>query len=572
MTETTESHTPLWWKSAIVYQVYPASFKDSTGNGSGDLRGITSKLDYLKALGVDIVWLCPIYKSPLADMGYDITDYQDINPAFGTLVDWEDLRDEIHKRKMKIVMDLVVNHSSDEHPWFLASRSSKADPKRDWYYWRPARYIDGVRKPPNNWRSVFGGSAWEWDEITHEYYLHVFAKEQPDLNWGNLELRHAIQDMMTWWIKRGIDGFRLDAIVCISKTPGLPDGAITEPDQEYQLAREHMINGPMLHPYLQELYAKTLDGHDLFTVGEVNLCTLEDAFKYINQDQDSKELQMIFNTEHLDLYGGFDTGTPPPRDLPRFKTAISTWQTWMHEHGGWNSLFLENHDHPRSLIRFMSEVPEYRQLCAKALALTLCTLSGTLFIYQGQEIGMINLPREWGIDEYLDIATQNWYKEQLVKRQKETGETSPDMSDNSGLPMQWDASLNGGFSTGKPWMRAGQDAELCNVEKQEADPNSVLNFWRKLIHLRQESQLLVYGAFEQIEFPGAENAVFAYIRRLDDKAAFVAVNFKEETAVLDIAPLSFKLGNLIIGNYGEVTSTAPLRLSAYEGVLFELAV
>ncbi|KZT55102.1 glycoside hydrolase family 13 protein [Calocera cornea HHB12733] len=582
-------HEPAWWKSTIVYQIYPASFKDSNGDGHGDLRGITSKLDYLKDLGVDMIWLCPIYKSPMADMGYDISDYQDINPTFGTLADWEELKNGLHSRGMKLIMDLVVNHTSDEHPWFIESRSSKTSPKRDWYFWRPARYVDGVRKAPNNWRSIFGGPAWEWDEATQEYYLHIFATEQPDLNWETPALRKAVQDMMDWWLQKGINGFRLDAINLISKQPGLPDAEITEPDEELQSAFSRYNHGPRVHEWLQELHANVLDKYDAFTVGETSATNPEQAMQYIRQDRNPKELQMIFNTDlyqHLDLFGPWDTGAPPPKDLPGFKRTISKWQTYMQENGGWNSIYLENHDHPRSLIRFMTEEPKYRELCSKALCVVLSTLSGTLFVYQGQEIGMINLPKEWGIEEYQDVATKNWYSEALEKRQKETGQKNPDMSgimagihrkarDNSRLPMQWDTSPNGGFSTGKPWMRSSPDAQVCNVAQQTTDPDSVFHFWRKMLNLRKESPILVYGSFEDMELSGAERAVFAYIRKLEDKALFVAVNFTEQDVPLDLSasPVDLdKLGTVLLSNYEGTTLDRLTGLKPYQAVICEISL
>lgn len=412
MSQLLPAQTKAWWKEVVCYQIYPSSFCDANGDGEGDLKGITSKLDYLKELGVDMVWLCPIYKSPMIDMGYDISDYQDIHPTYGTLKDWEELVAGLHSRGIKLIHDLVVNHTSDQHPWFQASKSSKDDPKRDYFIWRPAKIDEeGNRQPPNNWSGIWGGSAWEWDEHTQEYYFHIFSKEQPDLNFEFKELREEVKNLMRFWLEKGIDGFRLDAINFISKRTDFPDAEIVDKNSKYQNAFHLFNHGPRVHEFLAELYADVLSKYDAFTVGESAGTSPEQAIDYVRQSREKKELQMIFHTDHIDLYGGFEIGPSPPLRTAEFRDIVARWQTFMMENDGWQSIYDSNHDQPRPVNNILRATSENRDKAAKLLALFQSTLVGTLFLYQGEEIGMMNVPESWPIEEYKDLVTQGYYKE-----------------------------------------------------------------------------------------------------------------------------------------------------------------
>ncbi|KAI0684457.1 glycoside hydrolase superfamily [Cytidiella melzeri] len=431
------SPTRAWWKSAVIYQIYPISFFDSNGDGLGDLPGIYQKLDYIKALGADVIWLCPIYKSPLADMGYDISDYQSIDPRYGTLEDWDRLLAGVHERGMKLLMDFVANHTSDEHEWFKESRSSKTHPKRDWYIWRPPRYDEnGQRHPPNNWKSIFQGPAWEYDETTEEYFLHLFVKEQPDLNWENTAVRNAIWDTMRFWLDRGCDGFRLDAINMISKAHGLPNAAVTDPGSELQPAALLYVNGPRVHEYLREMNQKVLSCYDAMTVGETSVThNPDDIAAYVLPE--NKELNMVFQFQVMDIdAGGVEGGAEAVIPLAyrewkllELKTITERWQLFKREQGYWNALFLENHDHSRSVSRYGNDTLQWRAASAKLLALYHTTQAGTLYVYQGQELGMANFSKTWDLTEYKDVATINFRKQELEKRQKAQGKIDVDMSD-----------------------------------------------------------------------------------------------------------------------------------------------
>ncbi|KAL1757094.1 glycoside hydrolase family 13 protein [Schizophyllum commune] len=556
-----------WWKEAVVYQIYPISFFDSNGDGIGDLNGIASKLDYLKDLGVDVLWLSPIYKSPLADYGYDISDYRSIDPRYGTLEDWDSLLKGVHDRGMKLMMDLVVNHTSDEHEWFQQSISGKDNPKRDWYIWRPPKIgEDGSRQPPNNWRSVFQGSAWEYDEKSNEYYLHLYVTKQPDLNWDNPEVREAVWDVMRFWIDRGCDGFRMDVINLVSKVPGLPDAPITEPGEQYQPAAEFYANGPKVHEYIQQMHREVLSKHDLITVGEAPFSYDESALgKYVLPA--NKELQMIFQFELVDVDSpkGPDRSSlmPRPWKLTELKTIINKWQTYKRDEGFWNAVYIENHDQARSVSRFGNDTTdEKRTLSAKMLAVMQATQSGTLYVYQGEELGLHNFPRSWGLEEYKDVATQNFYNRVLENRRREQGREDVDMSDvldglqkkardHARTPVQWDSSPHGGFTTGKPWMRVNDDYPSWNAEKQISDPDSVRSFWKKLLGLRKEKPVLVYGEFKLL-FADSED-VFAYQRSLGNATALVYLNFRDEDVQTSLASdvgshFEYGLGNYVDGN------------------------
>ncbi|KAF8055619.1 glycoside hydrolase family 13 protein [Lyophyllum atratum] len=552
-----------WWKSAIVYQIYPISFCDSNADGLGDLPGLLSKLPYLQDLGVDVLWLSPIYRSPLADMGYDISDYRDVDPRYGTLGEWDELVGEVHKRGMKIMMDLVVNHTSDEHEWFVQSKSSKTHPKRDWYIWRPPTFdADGNRHPPNNWRSVFQGSAWTYDETTEEYYLHLYVSKQPDLNWDNPEVREAVWDLMRFWIDRGCDGFRMDVINLISKVEGLPDAPITDPQQEYQLASALFANGPRVHEYIKEMNQKVLSGHDLITVGETPFT--HDAAQlaaYVLPSND--ELNMVFHFELMDLDSPLGGEHRPLENrewkLGEFREIVGRWQGFKRDEGFWNATFIENHDHSRAVSRFGNDSEEWRGVSAKMLAVLQVSLGGTQYVYQGQELGMKNFPRSWGVEEYKDVASQNYWARVLEKRKEEKGGGEVDMEDvldgfqkkardHARVPMQWDATKHAGFTTGTPWMRVNDDYETWNAAAQLNDENSVLSFWKRALQVRKAHEVLIYGDFADISQD--QEQVFAYTRTLGNTTALVLLNFKE-------AEVPFSLGSerdwsafkLVLGNY-----------------------
>ncbi|KAF9463174.1 glycoside hydrolase family 13 protein [Collybia nuda] len=534
--------TRAWWKEAVVYQIYPVSFFDSNGDGIGDLNGIHAKLDYLKDLGVDVLWLSPIYRSPQADMGYDISDYRDIDPQYDTLGDWDNLLKGVHDRGMKLMMDLVVNHSSDEHGWFQQSKTSKDHPKRDWYIWRPPKYdAAGNRQPPNNWRSLFQGSTWEYDEKTDEYYLHLYVSKQPDLNWDNPDVRQAVWDLMKFWIDRGCDGFRMDVINLISKVEGLPDAPITEPDQTYQPATSLFANGPRVHEYIKEMNKKVLSGNDLITVGETPFThDASELAAYVLPR--NKELDMVFHFELMDL----DSPGPGKRliyrpwKLSEFREIIGRWQTYQRSEGFWNATYIENHDHSRAVSRFGNDSEQWRPLSAKMLTMLEISLGGTQYIYQGQELGLKNFPRSWGIEEYKDVASQNYWNRILAERKARGGGKDVDMSDildslskkardHARVPMQWDSTDHAGFTSGTPWMRVNEDYKEWNAANQIKSDSSVLAFWKQALRIRKANDVLAYGKFEDIS--AGHEQTFAYTRSFESTMVLVVLNFmKEETS------------------------------------------
>lgn len=557
--------THKWWKEANVYQIYPASFK-STGSGSssgfGDLRGITSKLDYLKDLGIDVIWISPIYKSPQVDMGYDIADYKDIDEAYGTLEDVDELIAELQKRGMRLMMDLVVNHTSDQHDWFKDSRSSKTSSKRDWYIWEPPKYDkDGNRVPPNNWALILGeaNSAWTWDEHTQEYYLSLFTPEQPDLNWRNPEVRAAVHDVLRFWLDRGASGFRMDVINLISKVDGFPDAPIINPNVPYQPGHIHYANGPRMHEYLREMRREVLNKYDSITVGEMPFVDDPEEVLQTVRAEDG-ELNMIFIFDLVDI-DNYDFRL----SLRDFTTAevrgtITKWQTVMRERNGWNSVFIENHDNPRALSRFLDDSDQYRVLSAKLLALMETTLGGTLYIYQGQELGARNVPLSWDPEEYKDIETINfWKKTQALANGDEKklayGKKIIQMKarDHARVPVSWSAEANAGFCSKdiKPWMRVNDDYKTTNVEAQQKDSESVLQFYKDMMVRRKECKdAFVYGSFECLD-DKVEN-VFAYRRRSEDgKQDFVVVlNFSGKDVQWKL-PKSVAVDGWVLSNYQE---------------------
>ncbi|MDK2811370.1 MAG: oligo,6-glucosidase [Petroclostridium sp.] len=555
-----------WWKEAVVYQIYPRSFYDSNGDGIGDLRGIISKLDYIKDLGVDVIWLNPVYKSPNDDNGYDISDYYNIMDEFGTIADWEELLEEMHKRGLKLIMDLVVNHTSDEHSWFIESRSSKDNEKRDYYIWRKGK--DG--KEPNNWRSCFSPSAWEYDEKTGEYYLHLFSKKQPDLNWENPNVRKEVYDMMTWWLDKGIDGFRMDVINMISKVEGLPD-APRKNNDPYQDGGQYYLNGPRVHEFLQEMNKTVLSKYDIMTVGETPGVTPEEALLYVGDDRE--ELNMVFQFELMDIDAGEDgKWDVVPWKLTDFKRIMTKWQKELHNKG-WNSLYLNNHDQPRMVSRFGNDTV-YRTESAKMLATMLHTLQGTPYIYQGEEIGMTNVKFD-SIDEYKDIETLNYYNETVVKRnadvQKILNAIYIKGRDNARTPMQWNNEENAGFTTGTPWIKVNPNYKEINVKQAQEDPNSILHYYKKLIQLRKQNLTIVYGNYVQILEEHPE--IYSYLRCLDDDRLLVILNFSGEMPVFNLPEeIICKDKELLISNYDvDVKEELKgLKLRPYEARVYRL--
>jgi oligo-1,6-glucosidase len=535
-----------WWKESIVYEIYPRSFKDSNGDGIGDLRGIIQKLDYLKELGIDVVWLCPVYKSPNDDNGYDISNYRDIMDEFGTLADWEELLMEMHKRGIKLVMDLVVNHTSDEHPWFKESRKSKDNPYRDYYIWRPGK--DG--QEPNNWASHFGWSAWEYDETTGEYYLHLFTKKQPDLNWENPKVRAEIYDLMRWWLNKGIDGFRMDVINMISKVPGLPDAPV-HGNNRYQFDNRYYINGPRLLEFFSEMKQNVLSKYDILTVGETPSVTPEIAIDYTNEETGA--LNMVFQFQHMSLDSDPNTDSSrrsiSPWHLLDLKKVMSRWQTGLQDRG-WNSIYLTNHDQPRAVSRFGND-KEYRVESAKMLATFTLMLQGTPYIYQGEEIGMTNVAFDT-IEDYRDVETRNIYREMV----DENGFDVKDVldlihaksRDNARTPMQWDASAHAGFTKGMPWIRVNPNYPKINVEQALADRNSIFYYYQRLIRLRKTIPAVVYGKYELI-LPEHEE-IYAFTRSLDDIRLLVILNFTKNKPIFTLPnTIDMDQAELLIGNY-----------------------
>ncbi|MCX7903399.1 MAG: alpha-glucosidase [Caloramator sp.] len=546
-----------WWKEAVVYQIYPRSFYDSNGDGIGDLKGIIEKLDYLKELGVDVIWLNPIYKSPNADNGYDISDYYDIMDEFGTMEDFHRLLDEAHKRGIKIIMDLVVNHTSDEHIWFIESRKSKDNPYRDFYIWRKGK----GNNPPNNWTSFFSGSAWQYDETTDEYYLHLFAVKQPDLNWDNENVRKEVFKMMKWWLDKGIDGFRMDVINFISKVEGLPD----DENEEGLIGFKYYANGPKVHEYLQEMNREVLSKYDIMTVGETPGVTPEDGRLYVNYDRN--ELNMIFQFELMDIDSGKNKWDVKPWKLTDFKRIMLKWYEGLKEKG-WNSVYLNNHDQPRMVSRFGDD-KEYRVESAKLLATFVHTWQGTPYIYQGEEIGMTNV-RFPSIEDYRDIETLNWYNEMIQKGhdpQKLLEAIYKKGRDNARTPMQWDDSENAGFTTGKPWIKVNPNYKEINVKKALEDKNSVFYYYKKLIELRKKYPVIVYGDINLL-FEDDEK-IFAYTRHFEGQNLLVLMNFSKDEVEINLPrELLEKDMKLLISNYSEEELKRNMLFKPYEARVY----
>lgn len=527
-----------WWKEAVVYQIYPRSFCDSNGDGIGDLNGITSKLDYLKELGIDVIWLSPVYKSPNDDNGYDISDYEDIMTEFGNMDDFDKMLAAAHERGIKIVMDLVVNHTSDEHPWFVESRSSKDNEKRDYYIWKEGK--DG--KEPTNWGSAFSGPAWKYDEKTDMYYLHLFSVKQPDLNWENPKVRKEVFDMMTRWCEKGIDGFRMDVISLISKPEGFPDAKVVGLYGDMNIC----ANGPKVHDYLKEMNEKVLSKFDIMTVGETAGVTLDEAKKYANSE--GSELNMVFQFEHmgLDGEGDFKWSTKHIPLVP-LKENLTKWQLGLDE-VAWNSLYFCNHDQPRIVSRLGDDSDEFREVSAKCIATCLHMMQGTPYVYQGEELGMTNTVFK-SVDDFRDLESINAYRELIESGLYTKEDMFPKIAhksrDNARTPMQWDASENAGFTTGTPWIDLNPNYKKINVADQLKREDSVFHYYQKLIKLRKEYEIIVYGKYELL-LPDDEN-IYAYVRTLGNQKLLVVCNFSKSEQKFDFQ--GYENAEVLISNY-----------------------
>ncbi len=550
----------VWWKEAVAYQIYPRSFMDSNGDGIGDLNGIILKLDYLKALGIDVIWVSPFYKSPNDDCGYDISDYKDIMDEFGTMEDFDRLLEEVHKRGMKLIADLVINHTSDEHPWFIESRSSVDHPKRDWYIWR-----DGVNgAEPNNWESIFSGSAWEYDENTGQYYMHLFSKKQPDLNWENAEVREALYEMVNWWLDKGIDGFRVDAISHIKKEEGLTD--MPNPHGlKYVSSFDKHMNVEGIHPLLADLKANTFDKYDIMTVGEANGVKIEDAHLWVGEEEG--KFNMVFQFEHLGLWkDNGDQGT----DVRQLKKILTKWQKGL-EGVGWNALYIENHDLAR-IVSTLGDDQNYWKESATSLGMMYFMMKGTPFIYQGQEIGMTNVQFD-KVEDYQDVQSTGLYYSKL-----EQGMSHEDIMEiiwatargNSRTPMQWNDGVNSGFTTGTPWLAVNPNYQTINVEAQEEDPDSILNFYKEMIALRKSEDIFVYGTYDLVFEDHQE--IYAYTRTLGEKRVLILCNLTNKQTSINLEKITVSTDQLLLSNIPveEHESIQELTLKPFEARIYSL--
>ncbi len=557
MIEATTQVKGRWWKEATAYQIYPRSFKDSNGDGIGDLNGIIEKLDYLKDLGIDLIWICPMYPSPNDDNGYDISDYQGIMAEFGTMADFDRLLAGVHQRGMRLILDLVVNHTSDEHPWFLESRSSKDNPKRDWYIWRDGK--DGAE--PNNWESIFSGSAWKRDEVTGQYFMHLFSSRQPDLNWENHEMRAAVYDMMRWWLDKGIDGFRIDAIAHMKKEPTLSD--VPNPDKlPYAPSMVAHLNYDGLLDYVDDICRNVFNHYDIVTVGEMNGLDADHAEEWVGKNRG--RLNMVFQFEHVRLWEPQAGLRPTPAVL---RNIFTSWQQAL-EGKGWNALYVENHDVTRVVSRWGDTERHWRE-SATCIAAMYFLMQGTPFIYQGQEIGMTNT-RFASLDDFDDVSAHNkardlrdqgMSEEDIVEFLTRTGR------DNSRTPMQWDASPYAGFSTHEPWLKVNPNYEMINVESQQHDPHSVLNFYRQMIHLRKREPALIYGRYEPLL--DDHEQIYAYGRTLGEERVVVLCNLSGKVAEWEAQALSLDGATCLLANFSE--GPEGHRLKAWEARVYKLA-
>ncbi|TYS13105.1 alpha,alpha-phosphotrehalase [Rossellomorea vietnamensis] len=556
-----------WWKKSVVYQIYPKSFNDTSGNGVGDIKGITEKLDYLKELGVDVVWLTPIYKSPQRDNGYDIADYFNIHEEYGTMEDFDELLSQAHDRGIKIIMDIVVNHTSTEHEWFIESRKSKDNPYRDYYIWRDGKE-DGSE--PTNWQSKFGGNAWQYDNETGQYYLHLFDVTQADLNWENEELRTKVYEMMKYWLDKGVDGFRLDVINLVSKDQDFPDddGSAAPGD-----GRKFYTDGPRVHEFMNEMNKEVFSNYDIMTVGEMSSTTIENCIEYSNPERN--ELSMTFNFHHLKVdYPNGEKWTVADFDFLQLKDILSTWQSEMHKGGGWNALFWCNHDQPRIVSRYGND-GEYRNLSAKMLATTIHMMQGTPYIYQGEEFGMTN-PKFNSIDEYRDVESINIFN--ILKEQGKSEDEILEIlrhksRDNSRTPVQWNDSEHAGFTTGTPWIPAARNYPEINAEKALQDKDSVFYHYQKLISLRKEYDIITDGDYQLLTPEHAD--VFAYVRNGENEKLLVVNNFFGNKTVFDLPNDEVELdgwnSEILLSNYEDSqTDLELIKLRPYESVVYRL--
>jgi len=549
-----------WWKKSVVYQVYPRSYQDSNGDGIGDLPGLTSRLPYIKDLGADVIWLNPIYKSPDKDNGYDISDYRSIQPAYGTMDDFDKMLQEAHTLGLKIVMDLVVNHTSDQNKWFQESKKSKDNPYRDYYIWRDP--VDGHE--PNNWGSYFNGSTWKFDETTGQYYLHLFADGQPDLNWENPKVRDEVWNVMRFWLDKGVDGFRMDVINLISKPAGLPDGK-KAPDEKYASIGKLVADGPRLNEFLHEMNDKVLSKYDVMTVGEMPDSTPEDAIKYTGLD--SHELNMVFQFDHVGLAGNDDPRLGKWSDkkvnLVELKHSLSKWETELNGKG-WNSLYWNNHDQPRTVSKFGNDDPKYRVRAAKMLGTTLHMMQGTPYVYEGEDLGMTNV-HYTKLSQYEDIESLNSYREfvedeKIIDKDTMLKYMSARSRDNARTPMQWDENKHSGFTSGEPWFALNPNYKDINARDQIEDKNSVFTYYKKLIQLRHDSDLIVYGDYELLD--PEDNEVFAYKRRYNGETLLVISNFTYQELTRDYGQSQ---GKQLISNYADDKN---MELRPYESKVY----
>ncbi|WP_061810722.1 alpha,alpha-phosphotrehalase [Rossellomorea vietnamensis] len=555
-----------WWKRSVVYQIYPKSFYDTSGNGVGDIKGITAKLDYLKELGIDVVWITPIYKSPQNDNGYDISDYFNIHEEYGTMEDFDELLEEAHSRGIKIIMDIVINHTSTENQWFIESRKSKDNEYRDFYIWKDGKE-DGSE--PTNWQSKFGGNAWQYDEETGQYYLHLFDVTQADLNWENDKVREKLYDMMHFWLKKGVDGFRLDVINLISKDQAFPDddGSVAPGD-----GRKFYTDGPKVHEYMQEMNKEVFSQYDIMTVGEMSSTTIDNCIKYSNPERN--ELSMTFNFHHLKVdYPNGEKWSVADFDFLKLKDILSTWQREMNKGGGWNALFWCNHDQPRIVSRYGDD-GEYRTESAKMLATTIHMMQGTPYIYQGEEFGMTN-PKFTSIDEYRDVESLNTYN--ILKEQGKSEEEILEIlrhksRDNSRTPVQWNSDENAGFTSGTPWIPVAKNYQEINAEQALDDENSVFYHYQKLNRLRKEYDIIVDGDYQLILEDHPD--IFAYVRNGDGEKLLVVNNFygrETEFTLPDEVAVGGWSSEVLISNYEDVKNVySQISLRPYESAVFRL--
>lgn len=551
-------HEP-WWKKSVVYQIYPKSFNDTTGNGTGDIDGVIEKLDYLKELGVDVLWLTPIYDSPQKDNGYDIRDYYSIFHEYGTMADVDRLLDEAHKRDLKVIFDIVVNHTSTEHKWFVESKKSKDNPYRDFYIWKDPK--DG--KEPTNWESKFGGNAWQYDEATGQYYLHLFDVTQADLNWENDQVRDHVYEMMNYWVDKGVDGFRLDVINLISKNQDFPED---ESD-----GRKFYTDGPKIHEYLQDMHQQVFKDKDLITVGEMSSTSIDNCVKYTHPDRD--ELSMTFSFHHLKVdYPNGEKWTKAPFDLDELKTILTDWQVGMHAGGGWNALFWCNHDQPRVVSRFGDE-GKYHDRSAKMLATTLHMMQGTPYIFQGEEFGMTN-PNFETIDDYRDVESLNTYRimtERGVSKEEVLEILKQKSRDNARTPMQWNSSAHAGFTAGTPWIDVAKNYQDINAESALKDQDSIFYYYQRLIQLRKAEPIITDGKYRLIL--ASDSDIFAYVRETDDEQLVVLNNFYDREVAYDLTNegILAKAAQVLISNMADQQGSAEKGvLRPYESVVYHI--